>query len=989
MALSIICDSPPGGIVGVGYIHTFPASGGTEPYTFAITAGAIPDGTALDPATGIVSGTPSLAGTFSFTVEVTDSDATTADVPCSIAVIDPLTITCGSPPDAVIGQPYAHTFPAAGGTPPYTFAISVGTLPAGLTLNTLTGVVSGTPTQSGAAGFTIQVTDSAALVATAACAITVEIQASLWLADFFSSTDGWVFLPTDGIPIQYNVWRYWPIDNPSADYQVGELVMEMANPVRAVTADIFYNYNYLQGAPDQSVLVPAGAQALRGRYFSVLNNNILAGVVQYSIGLRLHGASGDGAETQFFFFEWRDFPWTAASDDGLPQEFSWIEIDVNTNGIPIPMEFQLDGQNIYSFNVSGTFFNRASTITLPLGQWGTQWRIVPTATYSGVVQVIDTIVIWTSGYQFSATWVGQAITITGVVYTIASVESPTHMHITPGGGVQLIAGYSLPVSGPAIQLYKLIPHVYPWNTSPDGLPVEFGWLDIKINTNGQPVAMLFQVDGATAFGPFNVSGTFDNRSNTVTLPVAPGITGTQWRIVPADAGYTGLIQIFNAAANPYPWNTSKDGQPVEFGWLDLELNTNGIAVPFLFEVRGVAGITDYPFTATGTYDDRSFTITLPLGLTGIQWRIVPSTPGYTGVVQIFKAEAKDYPWQNFSSDLPKEYSWLEVQVNTNGASVPFALQIDGTTAYAGPDGTGFSLAGTYFNPTNTVTLPQGLTGIQWRIVPFVAGYTGTVQIFSVIPRDFAWSDSDYGCPKTFGWLEIEINTEGATVPFQFQWDGGGAGHSFDFNVTGTFFNRSNIITLPSNITGTLWRVTPTAVNYRGMLQLFSATPKFEKLPCPLTHFDTLGQVFGSAGWRFIYQIWLDYQSQGQLVFSIYRDNDVLFFQQTLPAHPARAVERFYLPPVNQPAGATVPVFNKSQLYEFVLDSILGAPCVPFTPPPGPPGPSVTCAIVICPVTNTFQLYRDGSRVEIRPLYEDQRAGFEQKTIWELIPLAGI
>ncbi len=70
--LSIVCDSPPAGTVGVFYTHTFPASGGTEPYTFSII-GILPPGLTLNTTTGVVSGIPTTAGPWDFTVKVTGS----------------------------------------------------------------------------------------------------------------------------------------------------------------------------------------------------------------------------------------------------------------------------------------------------------------------------------------------------------------------------------------------------------------------------------------------------------------------------------------------------------------------------------------------------------------------------------------------------------------------------------------------------------------------------------------------------------------------------------------------------------------------------------------------------------------------------------------------------------------------------------------------------------------------------------------------------
>ncbi len=174
--LDIVCASPPDGIEGIAYTHTFPASGGTPPYSFAITVGALPNGLTLDAATGIVSGTPTLAGVFPFTIEVTDSVLATASVPCSITIAPAtatLTIICDSPPAGNKFQTYVHTFPATGGLPPYSFAITSGALPDGLTLDTSSGIVGGLPTMLGVFNFRIQVTDSLAQTAFVDCSITI------------------------------------------------------------------------------------------------------------------------------------------------------------------------------------------------------------------------------------------------------------------------------------------------------------------------------------------------------------------------------------------------------------------------------------------------------------------------------------------------------------------------------------------------------------------------------------------------------------------------------------------------------------------------------------------------------------------------------------------------------------------------------------------------------------------------------------------------
>ena len=128
----------PNGAAEQAYSQQLTASGtgSTAPYTFAVTTGALPAGLTLDP-TGLLHGTPTLAGSFPFTVTATDANLFTGTQSYTLVLTAPTVVVAPtSLPAGVKGVAYpAATITAAGGVAPYTFAVTTGTLPGGLTLD--------------------------------------------------------------------------------------------------------------------------------------------------------------------------------------------------------------------------------------------------------------------------------------------------------------------------------------------------------------------------------------------------------------------------------------------------------------------------------------------------------------------------------------------------------------------------------------------------------------------------------------------------------------------------------------------------------------------------------------------------------------------------------------------------------------------------------------------------------------------------------------
>jgi hypothetical protein len=156
--------APPAGVVGTPYgPFSFNESGGYQPLHWSVTAGTLAPGLTLGSSDGSLSGTPTSAGTYSFTIAVTDSASTpvSQSLPFSITVTfpGPPTINPREPPTGTVGSAYTpFQLTASNGLLPLVWS-EVGTLPPGITFSAQ-GVLAGTPTMPGQYPITVNLVDA-------------------------------------------------------------------------------------------------------------------------------------------------------------------------------------------------------------------------------------------------------------------------------------------------------------------------------------------------------------------------------------------------------------------------------------------------------------------------------------------------------------------------------------------------------------------------------------------------------------------------------------------------------------------------------------------------------------------------------------------------------------------------------------------------------------------------------------------------------------
>jgi hypothetical protein len=149
----------PDGRVGTAYSYTMSATGGTAPLSWSATG--LAPGMSIGGTSGVIGGTPSVAGSYTPRVTVRDVGGRTAFVDLSVRILGPPPVIATSTlPDGVVGSAYDSTLAATGGVAPLGWSVTLGSLPGGISLDPSNGRLQGTPTATGTFVFTIRATSA-------------------------------------------------------------------------------------------------------------------------------------------------------------------------------------------------------------------------------------------------------------------------------------------------------------------------------------------------------------------------------------------------------------------------------------------------------------------------------------------------------------------------------------------------------------------------------------------------------------------------------------------------------------------------------------------------------------------------------------------------------------------------------------------------------------------------------------------------------------
>ncbi len=679
-SLTITSSSLAAGTVGAVYSGSLQASGGTAPYTWKFS-GTLPAGLSLS-AGGVVTGTPTTAGPGNFTAAVTDSGTPAQSAMATISfAVSPssLTISSTSLAAGTVGAVYSGSLQAGGGTAPYMWSISSGSLPAGLTLSA-GGNVSGTPTALGTGSFTALVTDSGKPAQSATASISFAVSPSsltITSSSLAAGTVGSAYsgsLQASGGTAPYT-WKSSGTLPAGLSLSAGGVVTgtpTAAGPgnFTATVAD--------SGSPAQSKSVPI-TLTIAPSSLTITSSSLAAGTVGSAYSGSLQASGGTGTYT------WK-------SSGTLP-----AGLGLSAGGVVTGTPTAAGPGNFTAMVTDSGTPAQSATATISFAVSPSSLTIASTSLAAGTVGSAYSGSLQASGGTAPYTWKSSGSLPAGLSLSAGGVVTGTPTAAGPGNFTATVAdsgapaqsksaSVSLTVAGASLTITSsslaagTAGAAYSGSLQAAGGTGPYTW---SISSGSLPAGLTLSAGGIVSGTPAragsanftatvaDVGSPAQSRSATVTLAIAPSsltITSSSLAAGTAGAAYSGSLQAGGGTA-PYTWSISSGNLPA-----GLSLTTNGV-VAGTPTAAGTGNFTALVSDSGSPAQSRSASVTLavaPSSLTITSSSLAGGTAGaaYSGSLQA-SGGTGPYTWTINSGSLPAGLS-----LTTNGV-------VTGTPTVAG------------------------------------------------------------------------------------------------------------------------------------------------------------------------------------------------------------------------------------------------------------------------------------------------------------------
>jgi hypothetical protein len=750
-ALTLSIATLPQGVAGGSYNGSFSATGGTAPYNWSVVSGQLPPGLSVAATTGVISGIPTSAGSYSFRIKVADSSSlaqsatTTVSVPviAAPATPTPLTINSSSLPSGAIGSAYSTVLQASGGTAPYTWSVQGG-LPVGLSIAPATGLISGTPTASVANSFTVTVKDGASPPQRASVKFSIAIaapapapaQLSVSTSSLPSGTMGKSY--SSGLQAAGGTSPYtWSIISGAlaAGLTLGSTGQVSGTPTASGNFSIGVTVKDA-GSPAQTSTATLALSIAAAVPLAISTTSLSGGIANESFSASLNATGGTAPYT-----------WSVTKG-ALPAGLSLAAATGTLAGMPTT-----------AGTASPTFTVKDSSIPVQ-----SKSIILPLTIAAPALTINATLASATAGTAYSS--------------PLAATGGTPAYTWSIANGSSLPAGLTLAATTGIIS----------------GTPTASGNFSIGVTVKdaGSPaqtstatLALSIAAAVPLAISTTSLSGGIANESFSASLNATGGTAPYTWSVtkgaLPAGlslAAATGtLAGMPTTAGTASPTFTVKDSSiPVQSKSIILPLTIAAPALTINATLASATAGTAYssPLAATGGTPAYTWSIangsSLPAGLTlAATTGIISGTPSTSGT---------------FNFNVAVSDNGIPVQTASAAASIVVAPAPPppgpGTTWYVRPDG------GTRYSTLNTTGQCDGKADVPY-------GGTGTNQHCAFGDVRWLWQDGTYstaGYFPTWGWVIAGGDTViirgsiGTGVSWRVGWNNGGGAYD---STTGLYF----------------------------------------------------------------------------------------------------------------------------------------------------------------------------------------------------------